>query len=101
MVEQPVWEAPPVGTRSGYDWASISDQLRERPGDWMRVYERGPTSIANSIRQGEIRALTPVHRSGRTEFGFEVRTRNNIRGTPRMCSLYLRYVAPDISGMEN
>jgi len=92
MVEQPVWEAPPVGTRSGYDWVDIAAQLVSRPNQWMRVFELGPTSLANSIRQGEVRALTPVHRAGRTKGGFEVRTRNNQRGTPRRCSLYLRFV---------
>lgn len=95
MVEQPVWEAPSPGTRSGYDWNVIADQLRAHPGEWMRVFEQGPTSVANSIRQAEVRALTPVHRAGRTDYGFEVRTRNNVRGArPRVCSLYLRYVPP-------
>lgn len=92
MVDKPVWEQPPVGTRSGYDWTEIARQLRSRPNEWLRIFEMGPTSIANSIRQGEIRALTPVHRHGRTNGGFEVRTRNNQRGAPRRCSLYLRYV---------
>lgn len=92
MVDQPVWETPSPGTRSGYDWASLAQQLRERPNAWLRVFEQGPVSVANSIRQGEIRALTPVHRTGRTTHGFEVRTRNNRRTTPRTCSLYLRYV---------
>jgi hypothetical protein len=58
----------------------------------MRVFELGPTSLANSIRQSEIRSLTPVRRKGDTTTGFEIKTRNNQRGTPRRCSMYLRYV---------
>jgi hypothetical protein len=83
-----VWEAPPPAERRRYDWPEISRQLRNNPGKWMRIFENGPTSTANAIRQGDVASL-------RSEDGFEVTTRNNTRSAPRRCSLYLRWVDPE------
>lgn len=93
-VEQPVWESPPrPGNTGRYDWQEIADQLQDNPGRWLRVFEEGPASIPNMIRQEQVRALRPVRRDGAA--GFEVRTRNNKRTIPPTCSLYLRWVAQD------
>jgi hypothetical protein len=86
------WENPPP-PNSGYEWSDIAQALQNNPNDWLRVFEEGPVSIANAIRQSSIMALTPVVRPGRGG-GFEVRTRNNKVGPPRVCSLYLRWVPP-------
>jgi hypothetical protein len=54
----------------------------------MKIFEDGPTSVANGIRQGNVRQL-------RREDGFEMTTRNNKRGipgVPKSCDLFLRYV---------
>lgn len=91
---QLVWEAPPVPGH-GYDWVDIARQLRARPTQWLKVFDDGPTSVVNAIRQSSVSALTPVARHGRPEGGFEVRTRNNKVGPPRTCTLYLRWV-PDL-----
>lgn len=83
------WEAPPPGRSQRYDWDEIAEQLRKRPMTWGKVFERDRTSLAASIRNRGIKALHP-------DRGFEVRTRNNMRGDPdfdgaRSCTLYLRY----------
>lgn len=77
------WENPPPG-RQRYDWNAIAEQLRERPGQWAKIFDRDRTSLATSIRIRGVHALLP-------EKGFEVRTANNTRDTPRTCALYLRY----------
>lgn len=80
-----VFEEP--ATIGSYNWAEIAATLRKQPGQWAKVFERDRASLAVAIRQGSIVALKP-------EFGFQVRTRNNDRSVePRMCTLYLRYVA--------
>jgi hypothetical protein len=81
------WERPSP-SRHGYDWTGIAAQLKARPGEWLKIFEDGPTSIVNGIRQGNVKALRPSD-------GFEVTTRHNQRaeaGQPKTCDLYLRYV---------
>lgn len=78
-----VWEDPPPG-RGRYDWQAIADQLRERPGQWAKIFEQDRASLATAIRIRGVHALLP-------EKGFEVKTANNKRSTPRLCDLYLRY----------
>lgn len=81
------WEQPSP-SRHGYDWDTIAAALRKRPGEWLKVFEHGPTSIANGIRQGNVRQLRP-------DDGFEVTTRNNFRASTtdvKRCDMYLRYV---------
>jgi hypothetical protein len=87
-----VWEEPPPAGR--YDWEDIAARLQERPGDWLKVFDDGPVSVVNAIRQAEVSTLTPVRpaRGGATYAGFEVRTRNNKQGPPRTATLYLRWV---------
>lgn len=77
------WEDPPE-SRHEYDWTTIARQLRRKPGKWAKVFDLDRTSLATAIRIGSIKALEPSK-------GFEVKTANNTRGTPRTCTLYLRY----------
>lgn len=77
------WEDPPP-VRRKYDWDAIAAQLESRPGKWAKVFERGPTSTVNAIRQDSVRALTSFR-------GFEIKTSNNVREPDRTCTLYLRY----------
>jgi hypothetical protein len=77
------WENPPP-KRNKYDWAVIAEQLRDRPGEWAKIFDRDRSSLATAIRIKGIKALHP-------DKGFEVRTANNTRETPRTCTMYLRY----------
>lgn len=95
----PVWENPPPA-RHGYDWADIARQLREHPSQWLKIFDDGPVSLVNAIRQESVSALTPTTRPGLARGGFEVRTRNNKVGPPRTCSLYLRWVPTIPTGEE-
>ena len=80
-----VWEDPPPPRGPSYDWASIADALRSKPGEWLKVFEEDRASLVTAIRQGSISALRPTR-------GFEVRTtNNNRRESPRLCTLYVRY----------
>jgi hypothetical protein len=88
------WETPPRPSH-GYDWADIARDLRANPNRWLKVFEAGPVSIVNAIRQASITALQPIHRPGRDGYGFEVKTYNNSLERPRTCTLYLRWV-PDL-----
>lgn len=83
-----VWASPPPADRGKYDWSAIAQHLREHPGEWLRVFEDGPTSTANTVRQGDVSVLLPRD-------GFEVTTRNNTRYPRRRCTLYLRWVPPE------
>ena len=87
----PTWEAPPPPGH-GYDWPAIAEQLRANPTEWLRIFEDGPVSVVNAIRQATIAPLTPVHRPGEPGGGFEVTTRNNKQGPPRIATMYLRWV---------
>jgi hypothetical protein len=86
------WEDPPPVSR--YRWNEVAEELKTNPGEWLKVFDEGPVSVANAIRQGEVSTLTPVRPNRRkvTHEGFEVRTRNNDAGPPRVCTLYLRWV---------
>jgi len=76
---------PPPEREKRYDWDRIADVLRSRPGEWALIFEQDKASIASTIAQNDIRAL-------RSDRGFEVRTSNNKRTSPRTCDLYMRYV---------
>lgn len=86
------WEDPPPNSR--YHWDEVAAELQANPGQWLKVFDEGPVSVANAIRQAEVSALTPVRPSRRqvSYAGFEVRTRNNDSRPPRTCTLYLRWV---------
>jgi hypothetical protein len=77
------WEDPPAG-RKRYNWTRIAEQLREHPGEWAKIFDNDRSSLATAIRIRGIKAVSP-------EKGFEVRTANNTRGKPRLCTMYLRY----------
>lgn len=83
-VAEVTWEDPPSG-RQRYDWNAIAEQLRQRPGEWAKIFDRDRSSLATAIRIRGIHALLP-------EKGFEIKTANNTRAKPRTCTLYLRYV---------
>lgn len=81
------WHQPPK-SRHGYDWDIIAAELKARPGQWKLIFEGGRTSVANGIRNGNVRQLRPAE-------GFEVTTRNNRVATddgPKTCDMYLRWV---------
>lgn len=74
--------SPPAKAR--FDWDAISQQLRAHPMQWAMVFEHGKVSVANAVRQGSINAVHP-------DYGFEVRTSDNVRGEVRTCTLWLRF----------
>jgi hypothetical protein len=83
------WKTPPK-SRHGYDWDVIATELQARPGQWKLIFEGGRTSVANVIRNGNVRQLRPSD-------GFQVTTRNNRAATdtePKSCDMYLRWVKP-------
>lgn len=60
-------------------------KLRNRPEDWLMIFEKDVSSIVVALRNDDIKALT-------SDQGFEVRTANNTQKAPRTCTLYMRYV---------
>lgn len=82
---QLTWEDPPPPRGRKYDWDKIAEELRKKPGEWAKVFDNDRTSLATAVRINGIKAL-------RSDKGFEVRTSNNVRGNPRTCTMYLRYV---------
>lgn len=76
-------EPPPVREQR-YDWEKIAAKLRKNPGEWAEIFQNDVTSLATAIRIRGIKALHP-------DKGFEVRTTNNKKGSPRTCDLWLRY----------
>jgi hypothetical protein len=58
----------------------------------MKIFEDGPVSVVNAIRQSTITPLSPVHKPGEPGAGFEVTTRNNDPGPPRIATMYLRWI---------
>lgn len=83
MKAEVTWENPPP-SRQRYDWSAIAQQLRERPMQWAKIFDADRASLATAIRIRGIQALLP-------EKGYEVKTANNTRDTPRICTMYLRY----------
>lgn len=77
------WEAPPDRPKQ-YPWAAIAAELRKHPGEWALIFEGDRSSVVIAIRQGAVGDVHP-------DLGFETSTRNNKRGTPRTCDLYMRY----------
>ena len=75
---------PPDRIKVRYDWERIADSLREYPGEWLRIFTDGRTSTKNAVVQGAIRAVRPA-------LGFEVRTTDNTRGSPRTCTMWMRW----------
>lgn len=91
MTDGMAWEAPPP--TSHYDWPAIAQRLRDNPGQWLKVFDNGPVSVVNAIRQSTVSPLTPLYRPDYPDVGgFEVTTRNNVVGPPRTATLYLRWV---------
>jgi hypothetical protein len=83
--EPPVGEwvvDPPFEERP--DWRQVADTLRASPMRWLKVYEHGRETWANAIGRGRVNALHP-------SLGFEFRTTDNVRGTPRTCTLFMRF----------
>lgn len=83
----------PPFKRVRYDWKAIADQLRERPMEWACVFEQGPISTANAVRQGSVKLLAP-------DLGFEVTTTNNQRDPKRTCDLWVRYNPDKEDGLK-
>jgi hypothetical protein len=76
------WELPPRPVKP--DWGQVAATLRKHPHDWLRVYSHGLETWANALMRGRIKALHP-------DLGFEFRTTDNVRSSPRTCSLYVRF----------
>lgn len=89
LVASVEWTEPAPPAHVKYDWKLIAEQLRERPGEWAKVFEKDRVSLVNALRQSKMKALLPSE-------GFEVLTRNNVRGagSERTCTLYMRWVPP-------
>ena len=85
-VSDVTWETPP-SVRVRYDWRAIAEHLRQRPGQWAKIFDDDKTSLVNALRQGSIKVLDP-------DLGFQCRTRNNTRYPTRRCTLYMRWVPP-------
>ena len=87
------WEPPPP-PRGGLDWAAITAELRANPNEWLRVFEDGPISVVNALRQASVSAVLPIRRDPDEIEGYEVMTRNNKPGPPKTADLYLRWYVP-------
>lgn len=75
-------EAPPPNGRP--DWNQVAAELRANPGEWFKVFQNGRTSWKESMAQGHVSVVHP-------NLGFEYESRDNRRGTPRTCTLYMRW----------
>lgn len=76
---------PPSGRATSYDWPSIAEDLRGRPGEWAEVFTQDRHSLVSAIRNGGIPALAPSR-------GFASRTTNNVRDMgARICDLWMMY----------
>lgn len=87
------FEEPPATPRR-YDWAAIAADLRDHPGEWIKVFDSDRASLAEMIRNQDVTHLL-------AHDGFEVKTRNNTserdeagKKVNRRCALYLRWVNP-------
>lgn len=78
-----VWEEPQSHGR-GFDWVAHLAPLRERPGEWARVWGPDPksTALAQYVKRGDAAGVT------RGEYETKCRT---IDGGLYM---YARYVGP-------
>lgn len=76
------WENPPRGGRP--DWNQVAATLRKNPMVWLKVYTNDRSTWANALSRGRVNALHP-------DLGFEFSTADNIRSTPRTCTLYARW----------
>lgn len=76
------WDVPPFVERP--DWSQVAEVLRAHPMKWLKVYEHGRETWANAIGRGRVRALSP-------SLGFEIRTTDNVRSSPRICTMYARF----------
>lgn len=96
MTNGMAWEDPPRTPRGFQgDWAAITAELRAHPNQWLRIFEGGPLSVVNAVRQDEVTAVHPMRPRGQEVAGFEVRTRNNNTGPPRTADFYLRWYEPE------
>ena len=69
------------------DWVAVAAACKQHPGQWALVAQNAKSSIANAIRQGSIRVLSP-------HLGFRVSTANNNRAvSPPTCDVYVQYSA--------
>lgn len=76
------WRDPPPRTK--YDWAKIAQRLRRRPHKWLLIFEQDFTHKVNAINAGKVPDVHP-------DLGFQTRTVNNKRTSPRTCDLYMLF----------
>jgi hypothetical protein len=82
------WEAPP-DHRDKVRWPEVAAELRAHPMEWLKVFENGRTTAKEAVSQGHVPSVHPM-------LGFETKTTDNTRGTPRTCTLFMRY-NPDLA----
>lgn len=76
------WRDPPPRTK--YDWAKIAKRMRQRPMKWLLIFEQDFTHKVNAVNAGKVPDVHP-------DLGFQTRTANNKRSSPRTCDLYMRF----------
>lgn len=76
------WEPPPRADKP--DWSAVAQTLRDNPMRWLKVFVHGRESWANTIMRGHVRVLHP-------DLGFEAKTSENARTSPRTCTLHMRW----------
>lgn len=87
-----VWETPPSARKPRTDWSKTADQLREKPGDWLRIQENSKSAgLTFHIKTGRLKAFRP---SGE----FQARSTKNTDGT---YNIYARFVGEDASLYPN
>jgi len=81
------WSTPGP-PRNSYDWREIGTMLREHPGQWLKLADRAPRSLANALRAG----IGPIQR----EQHYEITTRNNATTEQGLtCTIFLRFNPPE------
>ena len=88
---------PPTTTRSGnFDWDSVAEQLRAKPGEWALVFEDGRYTLVTSMSGGSVSAFRIKPSVMERDPRFEYMTTNNHWGDDgrRRCDLWMRYVDP-------
>lgn len=81
------WEEPPDLPK--VDWPEVAALLRQHPMEWLKVFQHGRTAAKEAVSQGHVPSVHP-------RLGFETRTTDNTRGSPRTCTLFMRY-NPDLA----
>lgn len=74
------FQNPPMHKRGRTDWASVAEQLRQRPGEWALVARVNPAAVTH-IKRGGYKAFPAGE--------FEATSRN---ARDSKADIYVRYV---------